>query len=71
MPNPEMNSSPRRDTIKNLAVGRSDLFRVDPHDIVVKPGWNCRDTETDEYKEGIAELAKSIATVGVKQALTV
>lgn len=57
--------------IKDIAQGRSDIYRIDPTIIQKKPGWNCRDTDTEEYRAGIAELAISVAAVGVKEAMTV
>ena len=51
--------------IKQTAVGRSDLFRLDPKDIHVKDGWNCRDLGP-VYEEKIAVLQASIAESGVK-----
>lgn len=58
--------------IKDIAVGRSDIFRLDPADIRVREGWNLRNTETSEYKAGIVDLKNQIiAAGGVKEALTV
>lgn len=58
--------------IKDIAVGRSDIFRLDPADIRVREGWNLRNTETAEYKAGIIDLKNQIvAAGGVKEALTV
>lgn len=57
--------------IKELAVGRSDIYRMNPTDLHVKEGWNCRDLDTEEALEDLKALAASIAEVGVKQPLTV
>lgn len=58
--------------IKDIAIGRSDIFRLDPRDIRVREGWNLRNTETAEYKAGIVDLKNQIiAAGGVKEALTV
>lgn len=58
--------------IKGIAIGRSDIFRIDPRDIRVRDGWNLRNTETAEYKAGIVDLKNQIiAAGGVKEALTV
>lgn len=58
--------------IKDIAIGRSDIFRLDPRDIRVREGWNLRNTETSEYKAGIVDLKNQIiAAGGVKEALTV
>jgi ParB-like chromosome segregation protein Spo0J len=57
--------------IKDLAVGRSDVYRVSPHDLNVKPEWNARNPNDPENKAHVESLALSIAEVGVKQPLTV
>jgi ParB/RepB/Spo0J family partition protein len=57
--------------IKDIAVGRSDIYRLALDDIHVKEGWNCREAEDPENLEHIDTLARSIAEVGVKQPLTV
>jgi len=54
-------------SIKDIAKGRSDLYRVDPRDLKVKAGWNVRDEESLDLEE----LMTSIKEVGVKQPLTV
>lgn len=53
--------------IKEIAKGRSDLYRVDPRDLNVKEGWNVRDDESLD----LDEIMPSIRELGVKQALTV
>lgn len=57
--------------LKQQAIGRSDLFQMDPRQLHIKEDWNSRDFDTPENKEHVAELAASIAKVGVKQPLTV
>lgn len=65
-------STTKQGGIKDIAVGRSDIFRLDPADIRVREGWNLRNTETAEYKAGIIDLKNQIvAAGGVKEALTV
>lgn len=64
-------TSKRQGGIKDIAVGRSDIYRMDPRDIHIKEGWNCRDLDTEEAQGDLRELAASIAEVGVKQPLTV
>ena len=54
-------------SIKELAKGRSDLYRMDPADLQVKEGWNVRDAETLDLQE----LKDSIRELGVKQPITV
>lgn len=59
------------DTIKTIAVGRSDIFRVNPFSIHIKDGWNCRDMDSVENQEHIDATARSIAEYGVREPLTV
>ena len=58
-------------TVKGSALKRSDIFHVDPHVLKIKSGWNARNAEDPENKEHILALARSIAQVGVQEALTV
>jgi ParB-like chromosome segregation protein Spo0J len=57
--------------IKQIAEGRSDVFKVNPFNIEVEPGFNVRDFESEEVKDHIDGLAQSIAQIGVQRALTV
>lgn len=57
--------------IKELAVGRTDLYKLDPHDLHIKEGWNNREKNFDPNDDLDIALAQSIAQVGVKQPLTV
>lgn len=57
--------------IKDIALGRSDIYRLAPHDVHVKDGWNSRETNDPANAEHIDNLARSIAEVGVKESLTV
>lgn len=54
-------------SIKKIAEGRSDLYRIAPHNLKIKEGWNVRDDETLDLQE----LKDSIKELGVKQPLTV
>lgn len=56
--------------IKHLMVGRQDMFRINPFDLNVKPGWNSRDMEDPENVDHVMALAHSIAEHGVKEPLT-
>lgn len=56
--------------IKDLALGRSDVYHVDPRALQVKPGWNCRDKDFDPNDADDLAFASSVAQ-GVKEALTV
>lgn len=58
-------------SIKDIADGRSDMFRLDPRKIKVKANWNNRDFANPENLEHVAMLKASIAIVGVKEPLTV
>lgn len=55
--------------IKDIASGRSDLYRVDPKLIQVKPDWNSRDASDPANASHIAELKASIKEIGVKKPL--
>ena len=56
--------------IQDLALGRKDILRIDPSDLHVKDGWNCRDRNFNPADDEDMALAASIAEVGVKQPLT-
>lgn len=55
--------------IKDIANGRSDLYRVDPKLIQIKEGWNSREGTDPANAAHVAELAASIREVGVKKPL--
>lgn len=55
--------------IKDIAEGRSDLYRVDPRKIQIKDGWNSREASDPANSTHVAELAASIKEVGVKKPL--
>lgn len=57
--------------IKDIATGRTDVYKVDPRALHLKPDWNSRDVDNPENIAHIDQLAQSIAEVGVKQPLTV
>src|SRR6266403_1624499 len=57
--------------IKSLAEGRSDIFKVDPRKLHVKPSWNGRDFNDPLNIEHVDMLARSITAIGVKEPLTV
>lgn len=54
-------------SIKKIAEGRSDLYRIAPQNLKVKEGWNVRDVESLDLED----LKVSIKELGVKQPLTV
>jgi ParB-like chromosome segregation protein Spo0J len=56
--------------IKDLAVGRRDLFMLDPKILVMKPGFNLRE-EGPELDAYIEELALFIKDNGVPGVLTI
>lgn len=57
--------------LKSIAEGRSDIYRVDPRKIKVRPDWNGRDFSDPANIEHVDMLAQSIKAVGVKEPLTV
>jgi ParB-like chromosome segregation protein Spo0J len=57
-------------SIKKQALGRKDLFLIDPKKIQMKPGWNVRE-ESQELTAHIEQLAASISEIGVQESLTV
>ncbi|MEF2073536.1 ParB/RepB/Spo0J family partition protein [Consotaella aegiceratis] len=60
-----------RHGIKAIALGRSDVFRLDPRHLHVKEGWNSREVDFDPTDPEDLSLAHSIAEVGVKEPLTI
>lgn len=58
-------------TIKEISKGRTDLYKMNPFNIVVEEGFNPRTFGSEAKKESIDSLAKSIAAVGVKRPLKV
>ncbi len=56
--------------IKSLAEGRSDIYKIDPRNLHVKPSWNGRDFGDPDNIAHVEELALSIAEIGVKDPLT-
>lgn len=57
--------------IASLARFKSDVFHIEPSELKVKEGWNCREYDFNEEDEADMELARSIAEVGVREPLTV
>lgn len=55
--------------IKDLSSGRSDIYKLDPRIIQVKPDWNCRDASDPENIAKRNELAASIKEHGVRNPL--
>lgn len=52
-------------SIKTLCQGRSDVFRMNPYDLHIKPGWNVREMTSLEVLEQISYLADDISHRGV------
>lgn len=57
--------------IKDISKGRTDVYKLAPSDLHIKPDWNTRDITTPENVEHIEQLAKSIAEIGVREPLKV
>lgn len=57
--------------IQGLAVGRSDIFKLDPRELAIEPGWNCRDFSDPDNIEHVQRLKESIRTKGVLEPLAV
>lgn len=55
--------------IKDVAQGRSDLYKVDPALIQIKDDWNSRDASDPANEEHITSLMASIREIGVKKPL--
>lgn len=58
-------------SMKSLADGRSDVFRVNPFLIKIEAGFNTREIDAPATQEHIDELAQSIAKIGVQRPLKV
>ncbi|MFG1462080.1 hypothetical protein V5F77_04195 [Xanthobacter sp. DSM 24535] len=56
--------------IKDIALGRQDIFRLAPSDIHIREGWNVRE-ETPELAAHIDGIALSMSKIGVKDPLRV
>lgn len=56
--------------IAQFSEGRSDVHRVDPRKLFIKPNWNMRE-ESAELEAHVDMLAQSIAEIGVKEPITV
>lgn len=57
--------------IKDIATGRSDVYRLPLDQIHTKPGWNVRSTDDPTNAEHVQMLAASIAQIGVRTPLRV
>jgi len=55
--------------IKDIAQGRSDIYKIDPRVIQIKDGWNSREASDPANATHVAELASSIKEIGVKKPL--
>jgi len=56
--------------LQDMALGRTDVYNLDPMLIQEEPGWNIR-TESPELAAHIRQLADSIKEVGVQEPVTV
>lgn len=57
--------------IKQVAEGRSDVFKVNPAKICIEKNFNVRDFESEELIEHVDSLAQSIAANGLKRPIKV
>lgn len=57
--------------LKDFAEGRTDVYKIDPRKLVIKPEWNSRDFNDPANIEHVKTLAASIKEVGVKEPLKV
>lgn len=57
--------------IKDIALGKSDVYRVDPRILKIKDGWNSRDFTLPDNIAHIEELAASIAENGVRKPIEI
>ena len=55
--------------IAQFSLGKSEVFKVDPRKLFIKPNWNMRE-ESTELEAHIDQLAQSIAEIGVKEPIT-
>lgn len=58
-------------TLKEISVGRSDVFMIPPDALKVHDGWNSREASDPDNQAHIESLATSIAEGGVKVPLVV
>lgn len=61
----------KKSGLASISEGRSDILRIDPRKLNIKPNWNFREIETPDNKEHIEMLTQSIIELGVQEPLTV
>lgn len=59
-----------KEGIQGIAEGRKDILQIAPHNLHIRPDWNCRDVNFNAEDPDDLALAQSISAVGVKQPLT-
>lgn len=57
--------------LKDIAAGRTDIYRIDPRLLKIKDGWNSRDLSDPANQAHVEELSLSIAEIGVKRPIVV
>lgn len=67
----QSNAKGEAQSIKDIMLGRSDVYKLNPFDIVIEPGFNARDVNSPGTLEHIDGLAKSIANFGLQRPLKV
>lgn len=58
-------------SIKDLMKGRADVYKLNPFDIQIEPGFNARDVTSPKVQEHIESLAQSIASIGLQKPIKV
>jgi len=57
--------------LRDLAESKRDILMIDPRILQIEDGYNIRDLTTPDAQAKLMDLARSIASEGVKLALTV
>lgn len=57
--------------LASIAEGRSDVWKIDPRKINIKPNWNSRDFNDPTNVAWVDEIAQSACQIGIKRALII
>lgn len=55
--------------LRSLSQGKLEAYKIDPRSVKIKPGFNYRDTSSEDAKRHIAWLKESIRERGVDEAI--